>query len=124
MRLALKLAWLTAIVTCSLHVLSAQDLSPRTYVITPIHYNAITLIWSFYDGSIDFNGVIPATGATGTYSVQILSYYHSFSFFGLSANAVASLPYGVGDFQGTVAGAGEHFIVQACSIRSIASPWT
>ena len=108
MRLALKLAWLTAIVTCSLHVLSAQDLSPRTYVITPIHYNAITLIWSFYDGSIDFNGVIPATGATGTYSVPILSYYHSFSFFGRSANAVASLPYGVGDFQGTVAGAAEH----------------
>lgn len=108
MRLALKLAWLTAIVTCSLHVLSAQDLSPRTYVITPIHYNAITLTWSFYDGSIDFNGVIPATGATGTYSLPIVSYYHSFSFFGRSANAVASLPYGVGDFQGTVAGAGEH----------------
>ena len=53
-------------------------------------------------------GVIPATGATGTYSVPILSYYYSFDLFGRSANAVAALPYAVGNFRGTVAGAGEH----------------
>jgi hypothetical protein len=108
MRLALKLAWLTAVVASSLQPLKAQDLSPRTYVITPLHSNAVTLTWSFYDGSIDFNGTIPVNGATGTYSVPILSYYHSFSFFGRSANVVASLPYAVGNFQGTVAGAGDH----------------
>jgi len=106
MRLALKLAWSIAVVACSLQRLSAQDLSPRTYVITPIHYNAITLTWSFYDGSIDFNGTIPATGATGTYNVPIFSYYHSFNFFGRSANVVASLPYAIGNFKGTVNGAG------------------
>jgi hypothetical protein len=33
------------------------------------------------------------------------TYYHSFGFFGRSANVVASLPYGVGNFKGTVAGA-------------------
>ena len=71
------------------------------------HASVITLSWSFYDGSINFNGVIPATGATGTYSVTILSYYYSFDFFGRSANVVTSLHYGVGNFQGTVAGAGE-----------------
>lgn len=78
----------------------AQDLSPRAYVITPIHSNALTLTYSFFDGGVNFNGAIPVNNATGTYSVPIFSLYHSFSFFGRSANVVASLPYGVGHFQG------------------------
>ena len=84
-----------------------QDLSPRAYVITPIHANAITLTYSFYDGNLSLNG-LPISGATGTYSVPIFSYYHSFSFFGRSANVVASLPYAFGNFQGTVRGAENH----------------
>jgi hypothetical protein len=84
------------------HVCHAQDLAPRAYIITPLHSNAITLTESFFDGSIDFNGVIPISDASGTYNIPILSYYHSFGFFGRSANVVASLPYGVGNFQGTV----------------------
>jgi len=55
MQLTLKLAWLTAVVASSLQALKAQDLAPRAYVITPLHANAITLNWSFYDGSINFN---------------------------------------------------------------------
>jgi hypothetical protein len=89
-------------------MLNAQDLSPRTYVITPLHSNAVTLTWSFYDGSINFNGALPVSDATGTYNVPILSYYHSFDLFGRSANVVASLPYGVGNFQGTINGAGDN----------------
>lgn len=91
-----------------LQVLCAQDLAPRAYIITPVKANVITLTESFYNGTNDFNGVIPVDGATGTYNVPILSYYYSFDFFGRSANVVASLPYGVGNFQGTIAGAGEH----------------
>ena len=108
MRLAFEFAWLATVAAGSLQSLCAQDLSPRAYLITPVQANVITLTWSFYDGSIDFNGVVPATGATGTYSVPILACYHSFGLFGRSANVVASLPYGVGNFRGTVAGAGEH----------------
>ena len=89
-------------------MVSAQDLSPRAYVITPLHSNAITLTWSFYDGSINYNGALPVSGATGTYSVPIFSYYRAFSFFGRSANVVAALPYAAGNFQGTVMGAGTH----------------
>ncbi len=105
MRLALKLAWLV-VVAYSVHGLGAQDLTPRAYVITPLHSNAVTAAWSFYDGSINFNGALPVSDAKGTYSVPVLSYYHSFGFFGRSANVVASLPYGVGNFNGTIAGAG------------------
>ncbi len=85
--------------------LHAQDLAPRAYVISPLHFNTVTLTYSFYDGSINYNGVLPATGATGRYSVPILSLYHSFSFFGRSANVVGTLPYAVGDFKGTAFGA-------------------
>jgi hypothetical protein len=95
-----------ALLLCLPRVLRAQDLAPRAYVITPIHSNAVTLTYSFYDGSINFNGALPVSDAKGKYSVPIIGYYHSFSFFGRSANAVVALPYGIGNFQGTVQGAG------------------
>jgi hypothetical protein len=104
MRQLLKFVWTLAVVAGSLQLVAAQDLSPRAYVITPLHSNAVTLTYSFYDGGVLFNGVIPVTGATGTYSVPIFSYYHSFRFFGRSANVVGSLPYAVGTFQGEVVG--------------------
>lgn len=36
--------------------------------------------------------------------IPIFTYYHSFRFFGRSANVNASLPYAVGNFFGTVLG--------------------
>ena len=89
-------------------LLCAQDLAPRAYLITPIHSNAILLTSSFYDGSVNFNGVLPVSSAKGTYSVPILSYYHSFDLLGRSANIAAALPYAIGSFQGTALGAGQH----------------
>ncbi len=103
MGLVLKLAGPIA-VAFSFQRLWAQDLSPRAYVITPVSSNAITLTYSFYDGSVLFDGAAPITGATGTYSVPILTAYHAFSFFGRSANINVSLPYAVGTFQGSVLG--------------------
>src|ERR1700761_4134699 len=108
MQIFLKLVLSAAIAVGCLGMLRAQELAPRAYVITPLHSNAVTLAWSFYDGSINYNGALPVSDATGTYSVPIFSYYHSFNFFGRSANLVASLPYGVGSFEGTVSGAGTH----------------
>ena len=84
----------------------AQDLSPRAYLITPVHSNAVTLTWSFYDGGINLGGTVPITGATGTYSVPVVNLYHSLNFFGRSANINLALPYAVGTFQGDVLGKG------------------
>jgi hypothetical protein len=92
------------IALCIAHLAMAQTLAPRAYVITPEHANAITFSWSYFDGGLDFNGAIPITGATGTYSIPTISYYHSFNLFGRSANVVGFLPYGVGTFQGAVLG--------------------
>lgn len=103
-----KLVFLAVLTSGLSQVLCAQDLSPRAYVITPLHSNAVLLTWSYYDGSINFNGALPVSDANGNYSVPIFSYYHSFGLFGRSANIVAALPYGIGNFQGTLAGAGQN----------------
>lgn len=102
MRLALRLAALMAVAAGLWETALAQDLSPRAYIITPIHSNAVTLTYGFYRGGVDFDGAAPITNATGTYSVPVVTYYHSINFFGRSANFNASLPYAVGNFQGTV----------------------
>ena len=82
----------------------AQDLTPRAYLITPVHSNAVVLSYSLDDGSILFDPSLPITDATGRLSIPAISLYHTFSFFGRSANVTASLPYTVGNFKGNVNG--------------------
>jgi hypothetical protein len=106
-KILVKPRWWIVVAVCYLGILHAQDLAPRAYLITPLHANAVTLIWSFYDGGVNFNGTVPITGATGTYHLQSVNLYHSFSFFGRSANINGALPYGVGTFQGSVLGTGQ-----------------
>lgn len=82
-----------------------QDLAPRAYLITPVHTNAVTLTYSFFSGNVLCDGEIPITGATARTNVPGLSLTHSMHFLGRSANFTATLPYGVGNFRGTVVGA-------------------
>ncbi len=100
-----RLAFSVAALIFPLHSLCAQDLAPRAYVITPLRTNAVTITYSFLDGSILFDGAVPITDATSRASAAIFSYYHSFNFFGRSANIAAFLPYGVAHFRGQVLGA-------------------
>ncbi len=85
--------------------LRAQDLSPRAYLITPLHSNAVTLSNVFNDGNLEFEGAVPITDATARLNMPLVALYHSLSFFGRSANVTATLPYGVGNFKGTAFGA-------------------
>jgi len=105
MRTLFKLGLYVAAGFCGATPAITQDLAPRAYFVTPLHSNAVTLTWSFYRGDLDFNGAVPIQEATGTYNVPVFSYYHSLNFFGRSANFTASLPYGVGNFSVTLAGA-------------------
>jgi hypothetical protein len=104
MRARFHFALLIAIVLCSPHMLSCQDLRPRSYVITPVGWNALIVSYAFNDGSIFFGSVIPISNASGRYSVPALSYYHSMDLFTRSANLTLTLPYVVGTFQGEVQG--------------------
>jgi hypothetical protein len=90
----------SCIVLCSGHLVTAQTMAPRAYVITPTNANAITLSWSYFDGGLDLAGAI-IEDTTGRYNVSALSYYHAFGLFGRSANVTGLLPYGVGTFQGS-----------------------
>ncbi len=83
-------------------VCRGQDLAPRAYLITPVHSNAVTLTYSFFDGDLLFEGTVPITGATARAYVAIFNYSRSLNFFGRTANFTASLPYGVGNFRGIV----------------------
>jgi hypothetical protein len=82
--------------------LHAQDLAPRAYLITPVRSNAVTLGYNYNTGELLFEGAVPITDATGKLSMPSVNYSRSFSFFGRSANLLATLPYGVGTFEGKV----------------------
>jgi hypothetical protein len=45
----------------------------------------------FLPRGLTLNGLVPATNATSTCSVPVISIYHSFRMFGHSANIVAAL---------------------------------
>jgi len=97
-----------ALELCASGIAWGQDLAPRAYVITPLHWNAVTLTYTYNTGSLLFDGAVPITGATANISAPSITYYHALNFFGRSANILASLPYGVGNFQGHAIGAEQH----------------
>jgi hypothetical protein len=91
---------------CFLSMLSwAQDLAPRAYLITPVHSNAVTLTYAFFSGDLLLDGALPIEDATARASVANFSFSHALRVLGRSASFSASLPYGIGNFRGTVAGA-------------------
>jgi|SRR5215469_8440792 len=97
-----------ALMLCSLcialtRLCEAQSLSPRAYVIVPIHSNALTLTYSLNSGNIIFNG-LPITNSSGKVGSEIVGLFHTFDFFGRSANVTLLLPYAQGHFRGDVNG--------------------
>ena len=85
--------------------LFSQDLAPRAYVIVPVNSNAIVLTYAYFNGGILFDQSIPITNASAQIDVSAISAFHTFGFFGRSASLTASVPYGVGNFEGQVTGA-------------------
>ena len=81
----------------------AQDLTPRAYVVAPVGSNAVVLTYSHLGGSVQLSSASPLTAAHSDVDLAIAGYYRSFDFFGRSANFTVSVPYGFGDFKGTVA---------------------
>jgi Putative MetA-pathway of phenol degradation len=83
----------------------AQDLAPRAYLISPLQGNAITVTNSYYTGNVLLDGTAPITGATAATNISIVTVYHTLNFFGRSGNVVVGVPYGIGNFHGTILGA-------------------
>jgi len=85
-------------------ICNGQGLSPRAYVIAPIHSNAVTVTYSFQGGDVVFDQLVSDSTATGSISTGIFTYFHTLGFFGRSANINASIPYSTAQFQRTVSG--------------------
>ena len=81
----------------------AQELNPRAYVITPAGFNAASLAYSHQNGDLSLDGAVPITAATADIDVLAFGYYRSLALWGRSANVAVGVPYGVGEFSGTVA---------------------
>jgi Putative MetA-pathway of phenol degradation len=88
--------------------LHPQDLAPRAYLILPRHANAITISYSFMDGSLNFGDIVPISDSKAHVSLPVFSYSHSMWLFSRSANFSASLPYGVGNISAKVVDNEQH----------------
>lgn len=102
--MSLALGLLALLTSSVLQRAWSQDLAPRAYVVTPVHSNAVTVSYGFFDGNLNFDGTVPITDATARAHVSSVAYARSMSVFGRSANLLEALPYGVGDFSGTAFG--------------------
>ena len=84
---------------------NAQDMAPRAYLITPTSASAVTLSYSFNQGSVFVDPEVPIENLSAQFQTEAISYYHSFGIFGRSANITGLMPYALGTAQGQVAGA-------------------
>jgi hypothetical protein len=82
----------------------AQDLTPRAYLITPVHAHAITLGYSFNDGPVFTDPTVPIEDFKGRFHLMTAGFYHSYGLLGRSANVTLVVPYAVGNFSGKVMG--------------------
>ncbi len=98
-----RLALLTAACVTGVGV-SAQDLTPRAYVVTPVGSIAVVMSYSFSHGAVLTDPTLPITDFSGRVNVQALSYYTSFAILGRSANLTMSMPYAFARYRATVAG--------------------
>jgi len=81
-----------------------QDLAPRAYLITPTGSNAITVSYSFNQGSVFVDPTVPIEDFHVRFQTEAISCYRSFGLWGRSANLTLLVPYALADAQGTLAG--------------------
>jgi hypothetical protein len=98
-----------AIAALTSRKLWAQDLAPQRFDHNPDPYQCNNLDqFSFQDGNLEFDEILPITRATAKVRVSAYSIFHWLRFLGRTANFTASLPCGVGNLQRAVIGAEAH----------------
>jgi hypothetical protein len=86
----------------------SQELIPRAYTVAPEGANALTVGYSHLNGDLLFDGAVPITDATADINLTALGFYRSLDVLGRTANVAVGIPYGIGDFNGTVADVPRH----------------
>ncbi|MFD1316441.1 transporter [Namhaeicola litoreus] len=84
--------------------LYAQDLDPRAYSWVPKNVTALNLGYSYSGGSVLTDPTIQIDDVEAQAHSAILALAHSFSFFGMTSQALVAVPYSWADFSGKVVG--------------------
>jgi len=79
---------------------SAQELEPRAYWITPRGSNAVYFGYTYLHGEVVFHPVLPFKNVDARLNSAFLGYYRAIDFFGRSANITVTLPYVWGTQEG------------------------
>jgi hypothetical protein len=83
---------------------AAQELVPRAYWPTPKGTNLIVVGYQYSSGDIVADPTLPIAGVDSKINYAQLSYQHTLSLFGRTANFQLNLPYTWGTTEGVVEG--------------------
>jgi hypothetical protein len=84
--------------------LSAQQLEPRAYSISPIGVNVINMSYGYSTGDLSFDPSLPIENASAQIHSGAAGYFRSSNVAGRSANVAVVVPYVSGNLQGDVQG--------------------
>lgn len=84
--------------------LNAQDLDPRAYLRVPVHTNTLVAGYSLSKGGIVTDPALSISNLEATVQTASIAYVNSFNFFGMTAQAMAVVPYSWATVEGEVIG--------------------
>ena len=82
----------------------AQELEPRTYANTPTGVNLLAVAYALSSGNVLLDPTLPIENLDGTLNIGLVGYGRTFGLFKRNAKFKTFVPYGFGDWQGSLAG--------------------
>lgn len=83
---------------------NAQDLDPRAYIWIPRNTRTAVAGFSYSYGGVMLDPTLPIQDLNADVQTVVLSYVHSFSFLGLTSQALVATPYSWAQLSGKVLG--------------------
>lgn len=93
---------LFVILVISVLQIYAQDLDPRSYIRIPVKTTTMVTGFAYSYGGVVTDATLPIKNIKADVQVTSLGVAHSFSFFGLSSQALIALPYSWAQASGEV----------------------
>jgi hypothetical protein len=93
-----------ATILCAFASSQAQDLEPRAFSPAPVGMNVVLAGYSFSEGNVFFDRALLIEDATGEVHGASGAYVRTFGIAGMSAKALAAMPFVWGDWRGLVDG--------------------
>ncbi len=101
---AVVIAAITMWMVGGLQPAAAQELEPRTYANTPTGVNLLAVAYALSSGNVLLDPTLPIENLDGTLNIGLVGYGRTFGLFKRNAKFKTFVPYGFGDWQGSLAG--------------------